>query len=588
MSKRLQSAKQNNFAEVVSADIRRSTFLRRSGNKTSFNCGYLVPVYSDEVLPGDTRKITVKSLSRLSTPIFPTMDNLELEFFAIFCPNRIEWDGWEELMGANKTGAWAPQVAPALVPGVVGVDGSGNALTVPSKSIGDYYGLPVGMDLSKVFVNNLRLRGYVDIWNEWFRDENLQAPIVNPKDNYDIADSLRSHPCNGLLKVNKFHDYFTSALPAPLKGDSPLVPIELNKLIPVITGEDNDLMISDLALNGYNSKYHKGLHMKLSSTSMNDLPEVPSSHQLGVFYGSTGDIVGDVRHVLQPDSRTYMSSGAEDVPVNLYADASQVGNLSTTTISELRTLFQIQKILERDARCGTRYVELLKSVFNVDAGDYRLQRPEFLGHYKTTVGMQSVPQTSATADGVSPQGNLAAYSVTFGNSTLVNKSFVEHGYIHIFAVVRQVKIYQQGLEKSWSRRERFDFYRPELAHISEQPILNKEIYAYGDDVDELFGYQEAWADYRYKPNMVTASMRTNSVNALGASDTLDTWHYADWYEEKPTLSSDWIQDNSDVNVRRTLATTEQTADQVRMDVLFLDVATRPMPVYSIPGLVDHF
>lgn len=553
-----KTASQANFAQTVHASIQRSTFLRPSSLKTTFNCGELVPVYIDEVLPGDTRKIDLKMLARLSTPLFPTMDNIDLEFYAFFVPNRIVWDGWEQLNGENKTGAWVQSPDPALVP--VWEPGVGDELQI-SKRAGDYYGIPVGMDCSKYGVSCLPFRGYTLIYNEWFRDENLQAPIPFSKGNTfgTYASGSGVNPNSYLISVNKFHDYFTSALPAPQKGSSPLIPIELNELIPVITGLDN-------------TKDFGGLPLLWRDTA-----NTPIESSLGTNDGLSINQSGNT----QIYNLGAVSGGSLVHPSNLYADGRGM-QINATTISELRTQFQILKLYEKDARGGTRYIEMLKAHFGVDAGDYRLQRPEFLGHYKTMVGIQSVPQTSASVSGSTPQGNLAAYSLTVGSSTIVNKTFVEHGFIHIFAVARQVKTYQQGLEKFWSRRERFDFYYPTLAHISEQPILNKEIYALGNDGDEVFGYQEAWADYRYKPNRVSGQMRS------GVTNSLDAWHYADIYDSMPVLSNEWIVDNSAVNVNRTLAVSMSEDDQIRMDIEFMDKATRPMPVYSIPGLVDHF
>lgn len=555
MSK-VQTQVQSHFADAVHADVSRSVFLRNSTKKTTFNAGVLVPVYVDEVLPGDTFEMDMAFVSRLTTPIFPTMDVLNLDFLAFFVPNRIVWDGWEALNGQNDSGPWVPTVAPALVPVF---DGTGT-IPVTSKCLGDYYGLPVGMSLNDFPVSALILRGYGSIWNEWFRDQNLQAPAIINKGNVE-SSSVIYHPLASLKSVNKKHDYFTSCLPAPQKGESALIPIELNDLIPVVTGNNNTSLY--------------GVSAPLMMRTNN-----ATESGANVLYMNGG--AGNNKQVYANKVPTTGISIESTYPVNLWADGRGL-SLNATTISELRTAFQIQKLFERDARGGTRYIEMLKAHFGVDAQDYRLQRPEFLGRMQSYVGIQQVAQTSST-DSTSPQGNLAAFSYTSNNGTFFKKSFVEHGFIHIFAVARQPKTYQQGLEKMWSRRERLDFYMPVLAHISEQPVYNKEIYALSTkaDGDKVFGYNEAWADYRFKPNQVTGQFRS------GVANSLDNWHYSDYYTSRPTLSNTWIQDNSRTNVDRTIAVQSTLHDQIIIDIAFKCKATRPMPVNSVPGLVDHF
>jgi hypothetical protein len=541
---------QSHFASAVHADVQRSKLLRNSTKKTTFNAGDLVPVYVDEILPGDTFEMDMAFVSRMSTPIFPTMDVLNLDFYAFFVPNRIIWSGWEELNGENKTSAWTPTIPPALVPQFT-------TGTIQSKQLGDYMGLPVGMNLAQHGVNCMPFRGYALIWNEWFRDQNLQAPIPldigNTQDNN--ATNVRYTPHSPLLRTNKKHDYFTSCLPAPQKGASALIPIELNELMPVVTGLARP-------------------HVGDNKSSIN-------------FRTSSGGLISDCLMGIQFNSSCRTGDTITGVtegiyPINLWADGTGI-NISASTVSELRTAFQIQKLFERDARGGTRYVEMLKAHFGVDAQDYRLQRPEFLGKHHSYVGIQQVPQMSST-DTTSPQGNMAAFSYTAGRSVLFKKSFVEHGFLFICAVARQPKTYQQGLERMFSRRERLDYYLPVLSHISEQPVLSKEIYALGNNADGnlVFGYNEAWADYRYKPNQVTGQFRSNVPNSL------DNWHYADFYNSRPILSDTWIQENSQTNIDRTIAVTSSLHDQIIIDIAFRCDATRPMPVHSIPGFVDHF
>jgi len=547
------------FSQVVNVDIKRSTFNRNSGKKTSFNAGYLVPVYIDEVLPGDTFDMKMSFVSRLTTPIYPTMDTLDLEFFAFYCPNRVLWSGWEELNGENKTSAWTPSSPPALVPV------SSNNI-VASGSVLDYLGLPVGLDTSIYPVNMLPIRFYYRIFNDWFRDQNFQAPTIGSNGVPILMSGIPNYYNAGsLLPVNKPHDYFSSCLPAPQKGSSQLIPIELNQLIPVITG------------------YPLHSEQTLKAGGLNNLLWAnPATGSPWSFDGTLGTATGTGNTILDVTS-DLPSQDNKIVPANLYADGRGI-NISGSTISDLRTAFQLQKLYERDARSGSRYVEMLKAHFGVDAQDYRLQRTEYLGKISTKVGIHQVAQTSST-DTTSPQGNVAAFAYANGAGNLFNKSFVEHGYVMICAVARQKKTYQQGVEKFWFRRDRFDFYYPALAHISEQPVRVKEIYALDPDPEvgeAVWGYNEAWADYRYKPSQVTGKMRS------GVAGSFAPYHYADYYSSTPTLSDTWIRDNSKGNVDRTIAVPSTTADQIICDIAFHCKATRPMPVYSIPGMVDHF
>jgi len=531
---------QQDFSKVVNANIPRSTFYRPSTLVTTLNAGFLVPIYIDEILPGDTFKMKLQHVSRLITPIVPPMDNIDLEFFAFFVPNRIVWSGWQKLNGENQTSAWTPASQP------VGVPMYNLSAVVEENKAGDYYGLPVGMNTLNHPVNILPFRGYRKIWNDWFRNQNVQAPLIESiNDTYMSVGTTINQP---LLKVNKPFDYFTSCLPAPQKGESQLIPIDLNELLPIIT--TNDEVTSN--------------HIPMKLRDING-DHVANKGILGV--NATSNLA-----YVQADAFT---DTATFHPSNLWAKTTGANN---ATINDLRTAFQIQRLYERDARGGTRYVEMLKAHFGVDAGDYRLQRPEFLGSSRTMVNMQQVPQTGET--GTTPQGNIAAYGHSQGNDFLFNKSFVEHGFLHIFAVARHKKTYQQGLDRFWSRQDRLDYYLPVLAHISEQPVYTKELYALANNKDDVFGYQEAWADYRYKPNRVTGQMRS------AASTSFDIWHFADEYVSAPTLSDTWMQDNSDTNLERILAV--KNVNQIKLNVRFDLEATRPIPVNSVPGLIDHF
>lgn len=567
------------FAQAPQVDIKRSTFDRSSGHKTTFNAGKLVPIYVDEVLPGDTFEMKTSAIIRGSTPIFPVMDNANLDIYFFFVPNRLIWDHWKEFNGENTTSKWEqtveysiPQMAPPL--------SNGSVVGWEKGTLADYMGIPtlVGPGPSQTnpeySVNHLPFRAYCLIWNEWFRDQNLQDPVL-----IDTGDSQTngSHlvPENNpnktaiyqaalsganLLPVNKYFDYFTGALPEPQKGPDVLLP--LGQMAPVITSSETNKITSNAAM----------------IFSAPQPGETGSNHILMVQKGTGGASRNQGRLVAENQD----ASGGDItqiVPQNLVAD---LGNATAATVNELRLAFQLQKLYERDARGGTRYIEIIKSHFGVTSPDARLQRPEYLGGERIPINIDQVIQTSATAEGTTPQGNTGAYSLTGNQGSYFKHSFVEHGYVLGLACVRTEHTYQQGLEKIWNRKNRFDFYWPALANIGEQAILNKEIFLQPSKStnEEAFGYQEAWAEYRYKPSRVSSAFRSN-VNG-----SLDAWHYADYYEELPKLSGEWIEETYK-NVDRTLAVQSTLEDQYIADFWFKCKCTRPMPIYSIPGLIDH-
>lgn len=558
-----RTQKQDHFATAVHVDIPRSTFFRNSSLKTVFDAGTLVPIYLDEVLPGDTFEMSIDFVSRLLTPVVPVMDRLIYDVYAFFVPNRIVWSQWERLIAnTNTQGAWIP-TTPA--PNIPTFSGNSGQEMVDVTSLGDYYGLPFGCIPDQVGgINSLPFRGYAMIWNEWFRDQNLQAPLmVNPNSNVEVAYP-DYHYTYGPMQVNKKHDYFTSCLPSPQKGESQLIPIAFNDVFPVFAMDDQPWVKSLVPMRMANVDSAQGL--------------VPQTgwHTMGVNSIAQGQERPFVRAV----QGTVPSStpSVNVAPSNLYADPRYT-QATSTTISELRTAFQVQRLYERDARGGTRYREMLKAHFGVDVEDYRTQVPEYLGHITREANFFQVAQTSSTTN--TPQGNLSAFSYNVENGLLFKKTFVEHGFVHIFIVARVPRTYQNGIDKLWTRKERLDYYLPVLSHISEQPVYSREIYGLDVNPEEIFGYNEAWAEYRFKPNRVTGRMRD------GVDNSFSVWHFADYYDSKPTLSSQWIADDSSARIMNSLAV-DGNYGQILLDCAFKNTCTREMPVHSIPGLVDHF
>jgi len=511
---------QHQFSQVPQADIQRSTFNRSHQVKTTFNAGYLVPILVDEALPGDTFKCRLNAFGRLATPKFPFMDNVVLDFFFFAVPNRLVWSNWEKFCGAQD----APDdstdyLIPQTEPGLIGY---------PSNEIHDYMGLPVGV--TGFQHSALWLRAYNLIYNTWFRSQDLDNPVVVNTDDGPDAESDYT-----LLRTCKRHDYFTSCLPWPQKGDAVELPLGTSAPIKAeMTGNTGNFT----ALNAANQ------------------PKYIFSN--GTYAGGfdTGTPAGTAKP--------------------LFADLS---NATAATINSLRQAFQIQRLLERNARGGTRYVEILKSHFKVTSPDYRLQRPELLAIGSANVNTHPVPQTSQTD--ASPQGNLAAFSTVGMNGTNWEKSFVEHSLILGFCRARADLSYQQGLNRMWSRRTRYDFYWPSLANLGEQAVLSKEIYLDGTPEDEnVFGYQERWAEMRYKPTQITGLFRSN--NTLGTP--LDVWHLAQNFASRPTLGPDFVKENPPIE--RVIAITEEP--HFLLDAVVDYQATRPMPTYSVPGMIDHF
>ena len=528
---RNQSVNLHQFTTIPKADIPRSKFDCQSTHKTTFDAGYLVPVYVDEVLPGDTFNLNMTAFARLSTPLFPIMDNMVMDSFFFFVPNRLIWTNWQKFMGQQENPSDSISY---VVPQQVSPTG-GYAI----GSLQDYMGLPTaGQVTAGNTVSHCAFwpRAYNLIWNEWFRDENLQNSVTVDKG--DGPDTVTNYT---LLRRGKRKDYFTSALPWPQKGASVTLPLGNSAPIRVNTSTNENVSALDAGGTARNlTKQAVGNYINLDTTN----PTIPFT---------------------QP----------------LYADLSQA---TAATINQLRQSFQIQKLLERDARGGTRYTEIIRSHFGVVSPDSRLQRPEYLGGGTTTININPISQTSGTGltGQTTPLGNLAAMGTALAHNHGFTQSFTEHGVIIGIVSVRADLTYQQGLQKMWSRSTRYDFYFPAFAMLGEQSVLNKEIYVTGGISDsDVFGYQERWAEYRYYPSRISGLFRST------AAGTIDPWHLAQKFTALPTLNSTFIQDTPPVS-RIVAVGASANGQQFIFDSFFDVKKARPMPMYSVPGLIDHF
>lgn len=532
---------EHSFSQIPSINIPRSVFNRSHGHKTTFNEGYLIPIYLDEALPGDTFNLKASLMARLATPIVPIMDNMFLDTFYFSVPNRIIWDNWVRMCGEQKQIGDSTSYICPYIDGPIGVT---------EESIWDYMGLPLQNINAGTTdkINALPFRAYNIVYNEWFRDENLCSRMAEYKG--DGPDLFSGY---GLRKRGKRHDYFTSALPWPQKG--PGVQIPLGGSAPVI---GNGLAIGLDDGTGRLELYNDNLGGALYSRTQ--------GHTTGQTITPVNDTV-------------YNKAIGVTANSSLSGLVADLTSATAATINSLRQAFQIQRLYERDARGGTRYAEILRSHFGVVSPDARLQRPEYLGGSSQRISINAVQQTSST-DSTTPQGNLAAFGLVVDTNGGFHHSFTEHCIILGLACVRADLTYQQGLPKIFTRSTRFDYYWPVFANLGEQAVLTQELYyrfstSHNTDV---FGYQERYAEYRYYPSRISGYLRSDS------STTLDVWHLSQNFTSTPTLSQSFIEENPPIS--RVVAV--QNESHFIFDSYFDLKCARPMPVYSVPGLIDHF
>lgn len=563
------------FSDAPAMYMKRTKFDRSHVYKTTFNSGKLIPVFVDEVLPGDTTRMSVNYFARLATPIKPIMDNIYLDWFFFFVPNRLVWEHWQNFCFEQED---PDDSTDYVIPTVAATGNSGNAYV---GSLWDYFGLPVNTSGNLSGISALPFRGVYLIYNEWFRDENLQKSVkIQKGDTNEVLNSTRAAEqpswvfTSGTTIVpglacpprGKRHDYFTSALPWTQKG--PGVSIGLAGTAKIVDPSP---------VSGYFVQQKTGNLAAAQFSKDGGVHDVFTANGTLQYQGG-GYSAAIVGHSINGTGTATANaiSGNTWLSMKSYAD---LDSSSIFTINSLRTAFQMQKFYERLARGGSRYTEVLRSFFGVVSPDARLQRPEFLGSFTKMVNVNPIAQTSATDD-TSPQGNLSAYGVTAAKFHGFTKSFVEHGYILGFVCARADLTYQQGINKMWLRSTVYDFYWPTFAHLGEQAIELREIYAQGSEADTtVFGYQERYAEYRYKPSQITGKFRSSVTGG-----NLDVWHLSQFFKNAPTLNEEFITENPPIE--RIIAVPREP--EFLLDIGFRYTTVRPMPMFGTPGLVDHF
>ena len=574
------------FGHTPHIDLKRSKFDMSHSNKTTFNTGDIIPIFCDtDILPGDTVQVDLASLVRMATPIYPIMDNLYLDTYWFYVPHRLVWEHWQEFWGENED-PWA-RTTQYEVP----------QIKAPSEgwevgTVADYIGLPIGVQHEDIDV--FAFRSYVKIWNDFFRDQNLKQAAHMYKDDttrqgvnsgdYVLNAELGGKP----LKAAKLHDFYTSCLPSPQKGPAVTIPIGSDSA-PVTgkftTAAKNIQIGNQLATHDNTAQNPTPWPVKVDDAGASNVQYPLFAKQNFMVKANTGVANTETSTLFITNAAFKTPANTQNVGGQTPASMNLVADLSSATaasINALRMAFAIQKYYENAGLHGTRYIEYIRSVFGVTSSDARMQRAEYLGGKRIPLNIDQVLQTSST-DNTSPQGNTAGFSCTFDKHSAFTKSFEEHGTLMCLAVVRTEHTYQDGIPKQFLRKTWEQFYNPFFANLGEQLVENQQLYAQAKGTaanKEAFGYQEAWAEYRYKENRVSGYMRSK------ANGSLDVWHFADDYSTLPTLGTTWIDEPYE-NVDRTIAVTSQLNHQYIADFFFKMYYTRPMPVYSVPGLIDH-